>query len=177
MTTLLTFLWFFLPAAIANMAPVFASRLPALKYWNAPIDGGKSWRGVRLLGNNKTWRGLLSGAVLGAAFAALQYIIYMPYVETLPQALLLGAVLGFGALIGDSIKSFFKRQKRVPPGEAWIPFDQTDYIFGGLLFAAPLIAYELYTAQLVLLTIIIYGGLHVLVSYIGYRIGYKSSAI
>lgn len=177
MTALLTFLWFFLPAAIANMAPVFASRLPTLKHWNAPIDGGTSWRGVRLLGDNKTWRGLLSGAVLGGAFGALQYAIYMPYAETLWQTVLLGAVLGLGALIGDSVKSFFKRQKRVPSGKAWIPFDQTDYIFGGLLFAAPLIAHELYTIQLVLMTIIIYGGLHVLVSYIGYRIGYKASAI
>ena len=177
MTTLITFLWFFLPAAIANMAPVFASRLPGIKHWNSPIDHGKSWRGVRLLGDNKTWRGLLSGAILGALTAAAQYALYMPYVDSLWRAALLGAVLGFGALVGDSAKSFFKRQRRVPPGKAWIPFDQTDYIFGGLLFAAPLIAREFYTIELVIAVIIIYGGLHVLVSYIGYLIGLKKAPI
>ena len=37
--------WFLLPAALANAAPVFSAKIPALKKLYAPIDGGLTWRG------------------------------------------------------------------------------------------------------------------------------------
>ncbi|MEM3153941.1 MAG: CDP-archaeol synthase, partial [Candidatus Woesearchaeota archaeon] len=39
---------------------------------------------------------------------------------------------GIGALLGDSIKSFFKRRLGILPGRPWIPFDQVDYAIGAL---------------------------------------------
>jgi CDP-2,3-bis-(O-geranylgeranyl)-sn-glycerol synthase len=38
-----------------------------------------------------------------------------------------------GALLGDLLKSFFKRLAHRPPGTAWVPFDQIDYILGAVV--------------------------------------------
>ncbi len=169
-------LWFFLPAGIANMAPVIAARLPVLRHWQTPIDLGVTWRGKPLFGKNKTWRGLLFGTLCAGLVALLQFYLFMPYVGAAGEAILLGLSLGFGALAGDAIASFFKRQRGVPAGKSWIPFDQTDYILGGLALAYP-VAHGVLTLPLVLTVIVLYGGLHVLVSYIGYLLGLKKSAI
>ena len=56
MNSSLATLLFFLPAGIANAAPVFANKIPIVKNWQAPLDMGITWRGQPLLGKNKTWR-------------------------------------------------------------------------------------------------------------------------
>ena len=48
---ILRLLWFFLPVALANMAPVLVKQ--RLAWLAKPIDGG-----TMLFGNHKTWRGL-----------------------------------------------------------------------------------------------------------------------
>ena len=55
--------WFFLPAGIANMSPVLASRISWLKSWDTPLDFGKSFRGKPIFGKNKTWRGIVFGTL------------------------------------------------------------------------------------------------------------------
>ncbi len=138
-------IWFFLPAGLANAAPVFANKIPYLKRWNTPLDFGLHFRGKRIFGKNKTWRGLLSGIVVGSLVALLQRygynhsellqdITYLNYSAI--HVGLLGGALGAGALLGDAIESFFKRQFGVPSGRSWFPFDQIDYIIGGLLVSS-----------------------------------------
>ena len=65
-------LWFFLPAGVANMAPVFADKIPALRNWTLPLDFGHKFHGKRIFGDNKTWRGLLLGIVLSTVVLGLQ---------------------------------------------------------------------------------------------------------
>lgn len=68
--------------------------------WAAPIDGGRMMddgRGV--LGSHKTWRGLIGGTLAASAVG-----------ETLGLGLLLGALFGFIALLGDLASSFTKRR-------------------------------------------------------------------
>ncbi len=48
-------IYFLLPAAFANMAPVIFKRVNFLVY---PVDFGLKFRGRRLLGENKTIRGV-----------------------------------------------------------------------------------------------------------------------
>lgn len=169
-------LWIFLPAGIANMAPVLCSQLPVLKNWNAPMDGGRSYRGVRIFGKNKTWRGLWCGTVVAALFSLLQFRLITPSDDSTLFLLALGALLGFGALIGDALASFAKRQRGIAPGQPWIPVDQTDYIFGALIVAAPLL-FQRIDLLLVAVIILCYGGLHVVFSYIGFLLGLKKSPI
>ena len=95
---------FFLPAGISNMVPVFASKLPVLRNWNTPLDFGKTYKGKRIFGKNKTWRGLLSGIVAGTLVAMLVYSTYW-HVDLL--AVLIGSSMSAGALIGDAVESFF----------------------------------------------------------------------
>lgn len=130
-------LWFFLPAFVANMTPVLLKRLPILNY---PIDFGATLYGSRLFGNNKTWRGLIFGTLAGTLVFALQQQATVPFAlfTYSTQPLHLGFLLSVGALIGDLIKSFFKRQLGIKPGNPWYGLDQVDYIIGGLVFAAPI---------------------------------------
>ena len=64
MSTYISALLLFLPAGIANAVPVLVKKVPGLSKLKAPIDGGISFRGKRLLGANKTWRGLISGTLV-----------------------------------------------------------------------------------------------------------------
>jgi CDP-2,3-bis-(O-geranylgeranyl)-sn-glycerol synthase len=57
--------------------------------------------------------------------------------------LIMGLFMGFGALIGDSIKSFFKRQMNIAPGRPWVPFDQLDFVIGGAIASLPFIVLPL----------------------------------
>lgn len=137
-------LWLFLPAYIANMAPVFLSKL--FPKWNAPIDGGRTGKdGVRLLGDGKTWRGLIGGAVVAALAALLLaharfWDGFTDYAATETgffwAPLVIGFAFGLGALVGDAVKSYFKRRSGRERGRPWIGPDQLDFVVGGLLLAA-----------------------------------------
>jgi CDP-2,3-bis-(O-geranylgeranyl)-sn-glycerol synthase len=168
--------WFFLPAGIANMAPIFATRIPLLRRWNTPLDFGASYRSIRIFGNNKTWRGLLFGVFCAVLTGLFQYRFIAYGAESLTFIVTSSAALGFGALAGDAIESFFKRQRNIPAGESWFPFDQTDYIVGGLIAVWPFIPRQL-TFDIIAGTLFIYTSLHLIFSYIGFRFGLKKKPI
>lgn len=136
--------WYFLPAFFANMAPVVAARWTLLQPLNKAIDGGKMLGGERLLGDHKTWRGLLTGLCMGAIIAAFQFTVrHTVWVETISlinwsnivSAMAWGALLGFGALCGDSAASFIKRRLHKKSGESWQPWDQLNAIIGAILLS------------------------------------------
>src|SRR5512136_1660138 len=94
-------LWLMLPALIPNSAAVLFGG-------GTPMDLGKSWRGRRILGDGKTWRGFLGGAVSGTAVGVLQ-IAVAPVLSTgstwgfgdWPGSLCVVLSLAFGSMIGD----------------------------------------------------------------------------
>jgi CDP-2,3-bis-(O-geranylgeranyl)-sn-glycerol synthase len=137
-------LWLFLPAYVANMSPVFLAKL--FPQWSHPIDGGRSRDdGTRILGDGKTWRGLIGGAIIAGLFAMLQAHVLRFWdgltdfgvTETglLWAPLVIGFAFGLGALVGDAVKSYFKRKSGRERGRPWIGPDQLDFVVGGLLFA------------------------------------------
>ena len=164
---------FFIPAGIGNMVPVFAAKLPVIRKYDAPIDGGKSWRGIRLLGDHKTWRGLCTGIAGGALTAAALHWTGL-FDPNIVMTIVIGAALGAGALVGDSIKSFFKRRIGVASGKTWFPFDQIDYIVGGLVFVAPFVRFSVEQMLTILLS---YFLLHLLSTTIGYHLRLKNDPI
>lgn len=164
---------FFLPAGIANAAPVIANKVPIINQWKTPVDFGLSWRGKRLTGDNKTWRGVVVGSVLAMITAI---IISKLVPETIVNSAipLTGFLLGFGALAGDFVESFIKRQMDIKPGSSWFPWDQLDYIIGALLFTrwvAPLPGWTITTI------VVFYFVLHLVASYIGYKLKLKPTPI
>jgi CDP-2,3-bis-(O-geranylgeranyl)-sn-glycerol synthase len=129
------------------------------------MDLGRGFRGRRIFGDSKTFRGFLGGALCGTALGAAQQAFFNK-----PDGLLLGLLLGFGAMTGDLVKSFFKRQRDIPPGHPWFPFDQLDFLVGGLLFAAVVETPTLIGAIILLL---VTPPLHILSNVIDYRLGLK----
>ena len=157
------------------MAPVLAARLfPQL---DAPVDLGGSFRGRRIFGAHKTFRGLVAGVVAGAATFMAQSALakHMPLLSELglirlegPSVLAGGALLGLGALLGDLVKSFFKRQAGIDPGRSWVPWDQIDWILGTLAAARVLTPLPL---GMVFAAVVLGLALHLLVKGVGYLLG------
>ena len=138
-TILLQALWLILPAYIANGSAVLVGG-------GKPVDFGKNWRdGKRILGDGKTWRGLFAGAFVGmtcgfglavvARYAAMSDFAFLGLsdFEGFPLMIPIIFSLCFGALLGDMVKSFFKRRVGKNRGEDWLLFDQLDFIIGALL--------------------------------------------
>lgn len=166
----------FLPAGISNMAPIFVKKIPIINTWSYPIDFYKSFRGVRVLGDHKTIRGFVSGVIFGAVIGYINYKLLLIHFKlnnfTIENYILFAIVISLGALVGDSVKSFFKRQFKIQSGKAWFPFDQIDYIVGGLLFGSIIFRFALLQLSAVFL---IYFIGHLLACIIGYLLGLKDS--
>ncbi len=176
-------LWFFLPAGIANAIPVFVCKLPLLRNLNTPLDFGKTWRGEPIFGANKTWRGLISGIIIATVVIGIQKYLFSRQLWALELAWfdyrpsyiwLLGPLFGSGALIADAAESFFKRRLKIAPGKSWFPFDQIDYILGGILFS--LLVVQLSISKYILV-IGVWFFMHLIASYIGYLTGLKKHPI
>lgn len=167
-------LWFFAPAGLANLAAFVSGKIKFLRKYKFPVDCYVRFRGKRLLGSHKTIRGFMAAILIGSSVCLLETFVYnfSPFIrEAIPfnytefNPLLLGAFLGFGALFGDSVKSFFKRQAGVQPGRSWFPFDQIDYILGGIVFS--LVYVHLSALEYIYITIVWFL-IHPLTTFIGY---------
>lgn len=176
LSLILSSLYFFLPAYFANMAPVIFKKINPLYY---PIDFNKKIKNKPLLGKNKTWGGLILGVLAGVLIFFLQKIAYQfsffqkySLINYPDYSLLLGFLLGFGALAGDLVKSFFKRRMELSPGKSWFPFDQIDYVLGALIFSAPL-----YFPPLAPFLVILIASpfLHILTNLLGYYLKIKKT--
>jgi len=160
-------LYFMLPAYFANMSTILGRVI--FKKWNTPVDIGLKIGGKRVFGSHKTFKGFIIGSCIGILTAYLQSVLY-PYAQSLSiynysNWLALGFLLGFGALAGDSIKSFFKRRVGIKPGERWFPFDQTDFVIGALAFAS-IVYFPGWENALIILLISLAG--HVVVNHSAY---------
>lgn len=97
----------------ANGTPWLAGRL-CRQRGNLPLDFSLVWPcGVRLLGDHKTWRGLLVAVVACSVVA-----------QILGLGLALGARFGALAMAGDALSSLIKRRAGLPPGTDFLGLDQ-----------------------------------------------------
>ncbi|NMT62290.1 CDP-archaeol synthase [Marinobacter orientalis] len=103
----------FVMLVLANGAPVVAARVFGRR-WSAAVDGGRRWRDGRpLLGNRKTWRGVVSGTLVCGLFALIT-----------GMGLLFGLLFGLLGLIGDMVSSFIKRRLGLASSGKAIGLDQ-----------------------------------------------------
>jgi CDP-2,3-bis-(O-geranylgeranyl)-sn-glycerol synthase len=175
--------FFFAPAGVANLVPPLVAKVPFIKRFNQPLDFGKSYKGIRIFGAHKTFRGLIAGMVFATLAVIIQIAMYenSEYIREISlidyssiNPFLLGVLFGAGALIGDAVESFCKRRIGVEPGKAWFPFDQIDYIIGAILFTLLYIQLPWYLYVYIL---VLYFGLHLLFSYVGYLLKFKDGPI
>ena len=115
-----------------------------------PLDGGRTFRGRPILGENKTLRGFVV-MIPAAALAFVTVAIVVSLSRGVPPATLwqltpagfaaLGAWAGFGFMAGELPNSFVKRRFGILPGQApasgltaaiCFTIDRTDSIVGML---------------------------------------------
>lgn len=136
------------------MIPAYFANGSALVFGGGmPMDFGKNaWDGRRLIGDGCTWRGTIGGGLLGMIVGGLQGLLadmgiatnlfsisanYITIVSGhVPQGLLIGFLLGFGALIGDAVGSFIKRRLNFERGKPVPLLDQLDFVVFALLFVS-----------------------------------------
>jgi CDP-2,3-bis-(O-geranylgeranyl)-sn-glycerol synthase len=164
---LLSALWIMLPAYIPN--PV-----AALCGGGTPVDLGKTWSdGRRVFGDGKTYRGLIAGILAGIGSGLILIWLSDTYLLTsLPKHTVLSVVLlACGALLGDLVKSFFKRRFGRERGAKWPVADQYDLVAGAFLL---LLVFDLswltatITIPVLLVILILTPVLHRAVNIIGY---------
>jgi CDP-2,3-bis-(O-geranylgeranyl)-sn-glycerol synthase len=166
-----------LPAYLANTAPVLFARAGLLRSLNHPVDGGKRWGVRRLFGTHKTWRGLVSGAIVGFIVVAFQAWLYqfptfreLSYIDYPQHLIVFGLLAGSSALLGDLAKSFFKRRYGIASGDPWPVIDQLDFIIGFLVCTYPLVQPSLsVVVTMLLITLIV----HPLTNILGYFLHLK----
>jgi len=127
-------LWLMVPALVPNSAAVLFGG-------GTPMDFGKSWRGKRILGDGKTWRGFFGGAFTGLGIGAAQIMATVSLGEQdtfgygdFPWAMAIVAALSFGAMTGDCIGSFMKRRMGVDRGRKAPGLDQYNFVIGAVVF-------------------------------------------
>jgi CDP-2,3-bis-(O-geranylgeranyl)-sn-glycerol synthase len=161
--------WLLLPAGFANMAPVLFKRIDFLNY---PVDFNKKLFGKPILGANKTFRGFFFGTIIGIIVVYLESLFALDNFVGYSNIILIGFLLGFGALFGDLVKSFFKRQMNIQPGKSFIPFDQIDWVVGSLVFIS---FYSIVSWQIILTSILLFGLLHPIINLVGYWMKLKKN--
>jgi CDP-2,3-bis-(O-geranylgeranyl)-sn-glycerol synthase len=164
---LLSALWIMLPAYIPN--PV-----AALCGGGTPVDLGRTYSdGRRLFGDGKTYRGLIAGILAGIITGLVLIWLSDTYVlTTLPKHTILSVILlSCGALLGDLVKSFFKRRFGKERGARWPVADQYDLVAGAfllLLVFDPSWFFTWITIPVLVLILILTPLLHRAVNIIGY---------
>ena len=137
LVNVITVLILYGPAYLANTgAMLFGKWIPdATGLPKIPIDQGRNWYdGNRILGDGKSWNGLLGGSFVSALLMLTSHTLWeersfensKPFVDPLEltnesdwfwlfndslTAFILGFLLGLACLIGDSLGSFIKRRR------------------------------------------------------------------
>jgi len=126
---LIILILYFVPLYIANATPI-------LIHGKTPLDFNKKLWGKPIFGKGKTIIGAASGIIAGAAAGAVIAIFIPAVLDIIPNYMFLAFMLGLGAILGDLLKSFFKRRYGIKSGEKWDFADQLDFVVGGVILSA-----------------------------------------
>lgn len=161
-----------LPAYIPNPSA-------ALFGGGIPIDFGKKLKdGYRIFGDGKTYRGIIIGTLCGILIGLIQNIL-SPHIGLSQFPISALFCLSFGALLGDLIKSFFKRRLGLDRGAPLLLVDQLDFVFGSWLLSYIFVrdwflnSFLYDYGNIIIVVLIITPLLHLSVNFIGYKLGVK----
>ncbi|MFH1448069.1 MAG: CDP-2,3-bis-(O-geranylgeranyl)-sn-glycerol synthase [Candidatus Micrarchaeota archaeon] len=153
-STLLDLLAFIAPAYLANASPVILGG-------GVHMDFGRKLRdGKRILGDGKTWRGFFLGILAGTTCG---FILGFP---------ILGFLLSFGTLVGDTIGSFIKRRMDIGRGKQSVVLDQLTFLLVALAFAYPYLPAYVDGYGVLFLIVLTYF-MHVFSNVLAHRLGLK----
>lgn len=155
-----------------------------------PVDGGAEFRGKRVCGANKTWRGIAAislGTGLGSAIQAIWLHNYESvralelFDYSLPKALAIGLLMGLACGLSELPNSFIKRQLDIAPGataSGWINavfyiFDQVDFLVGMWIVLAFVVEISLIRVFYSFVFLFI---AHQAISFLGYLLGMRKTS-
>lgn len=150
----------YLPAMVTNATPVFVRK-------GTPIDLGKKFiDGHRILGDGKTFEGLLVGLYFGFIVSFTYMLLQYDFYSTL--ILYLSCI---AAILGDLLGSFVKRRLGLKRGERALLLDQLDFFLASsiVLIIHGLVDYILFIVALVIIVL-----LHILTNRVAYILGLKN---
>jgi CDP-2,3-bis-(O-geranylgeranyl)-sn-glycerol synthase len=109
---------YYLPAFMANGSGPLVRN-------GTPIDGGRvTWDGRRVLGDGKTYEGL----VLALTYGTTVGVVISSFLGS--EWILISFLESVGAMLGDMLGAFIKRRLSIPRGGRAIGLDQLDFILG-----------------------------------------------
>jgi hypothetical protein len=180
-------LWVFVPLLGAFFAHAPVLRFGWFRSLARPMDLGATFRGKRVFGDNKTWRGAIVMTVGVVVFACA--LSFVPgYWSKLPGSICravapaFGFLLGLGAVLGELPNSFLKRQLDIGPGArrssllgvGLIVLDQGDFVLGAWATLTPIWVMPLRTAVVAFALVV---AVHAVVNLIGYAIGARKTML
>jgi hypothetical protein len=176
-----TALWLFLAVLGAPILHAPILRWNLLATLARPLDGGRRWRGRRILGDNKTWRGALcmTTGVLLATVALWQWPWWreqIPDAVSASSPLLVGLLIGLGTVGGELPNSFLKRRldiapgtrRRSPGGGALALLDQGDLVLGIWVCLLPIWVMPVWLAAVAFVAV---AAVHAVLNGVGDRVG------
>jgi len=122
----LQFVLYYLPAFIANSTPTLVKGTHRIDF------GRKFINGVDILGEGKTFEGLLYGLLSGYTLGLVILYLAVIYSVSIPN-ILLPFLSVTGALLGDIIGAFVKRRMKIPRGASAPILDQLDFVVGATI--------------------------------------------
>lgn len=175
-------------AGVLNMVWCSTSLAPQL---DRPLDNHRVLRdGRRLLGDNKTWKGLVGMVALGVVTFVLWSLVlrgsslgrwdlfHQRHAATLPFDALVGALLGAAYALFELPNSFLKRRLDIGPGKEstgpcrWfiVILDQADSVLG----CAVVLALLATVTPLFLVGLVVVGaGTHILLNMALFAVGLR----
>ena len=175
-------MWLMLPLFISNPTAVFTAN-------KMPMDFGKNfYDGKRILGDGKSWGGLVGGTLFGMLAGLIMAVIirrtdasvYWHFGNTELEILRNVFLISFGALFGDAVASFFKRRMKFDRGVAVPGLDQFDMI-AGVWILLVIFSWNFFSRNFIydgrwiglVAVLVLTPLLHRVANIIGYKIGVK----
>jgi CDP-2,3-bis-(O-geranylgeranyl)-sn-glycerol synthase len=169
METVITALYFFIPAYVANTTACILGH-------GRPVDLGRNFfDGRRVFGDGVTIRGMAAGVACGMVSGVLMAFYGIPFGFAISHWMEISLLLSFGALAGDAAGSFIKRRLGLERGAPAPILDQLNFVVGGLGFASlvlPIGVPPLTLQHIGVLFILTPFG-HLAVNYTGYQLKMK----
>lgn len=154
--------------AVALAIPMYAANgSPVLIKGKRPIDFGRNAHdGRRIFGDGKTWEGFFGGVAIGTLAGSAEAVLWPSLMQVS-----LAFFMAFGALFGDLVAAFIKRRMGLKRGQPAPGLDQLDFVVGGLALAW--LTGHYFSAEVIIIVIIITPFLHLATNYLAYLLGLK----
>jgi CDP-archaeol synthase len=190
MREFLALAYLFSPLLLGLALHGFCIKFNSLSFLCHPLDRGQSFRGKRIFGDNKTYRGIVVvglGTAIGFGLQSLvlHQIAPIGSIELFDysffKSVALGLAVRVAAMLSELPNSFIKRRFEIAPGSAakgwkgliFYVYDQIDFLVGAWIVLAIVVPVTVERALLSAGFLLV---AHQLMSSVGYALGLRRTA-